>query len=188
MSLILIVALVFCIFLYFETKLIKKRFDKQREMASITKLLFKKKQKYDTIIESIKTDFPLLANYLMQVSKIISTDAYNLENIKIQYVKNHDCNSTSFGDKFFDEFRRCNEKVKNELLEVSAILGRIYKLNHPIKYKINTFKKNMMLHILYFLVKTLHKMTIAVKIFGDKNTYSKNDIKKIHSKLMIEVL
>ena len=96
--------------------------------------------------------------YLSQIDFILNNDPYNLDKIEISPVNFKKSNN---GLNALESYRRAPASVKKDMDSLSEILGKIYQLQHPLKYKLLRLKKIIIEHILALLVAFL---AIAIKI------------------------
>ena len=126
------------------------------------------------MIQKIK-NYSQVVMYLSQADYILSKGAYDFEDIKITTLDDRQITQEVFDkNKFFEEVALVNQNVRFELLELSNILGRIYSLEHPIKFRFITFKKTLKMQILSWQSNILELLEKYFDKFDKKNNSSKN--------------
>lgn len=133
----------------------------------------KKKIKEDTLSEYIKLKalqvehkyvtmeladkfkkFPYIFKYVQNISRLLDEGGEKFENV---------CPTPIGSDKEFvhgliQDLNRvsvCQQDVKNIFWESAKLADLVYQLKHPIKYRFNQTKKNMLLRILDYLIKIM---------------------------------
>lgn len=99
-----------------------------------------------------------LAYYLSQNESILCNAGFDFEDIEISTLKELPDGKVNGFDKesFYKELREIsykNQHIFELARSTSALLGCIYMLNHPIRYRIIALKKSVSMHFLTILVK-----------------------------------
>lgn len=114
-------------------------------------------KKLDIICDLIALDAELRsANthknaYLMQIDNFLQDDPFGIDEKKIAVCKPKSDNKVD--QKIYRMYRNAPATVRTSMETLSEILGRIYALNHPVKFKMLELKKNIKLRFLLFFLK-----------------------------------
>lgn len=141
-------------------------FKKQKEKVSIVKDLLQLEAKIKKRCDELK-EYPYVSLYLSQVENIIEHCGFDIDKIEVFTLKDYPEDSESNFDKhlFVQEYVAAKRAIINLVNSCSDTLGRIYRLNHPIKYSIIEFKKNLQLRNLKLVVELHNKMLRKRKVY-----------------------
>lgn len=173
--LILVFALTFKISIYVELSQYKKRLRKEEERVKISSALIKHSMWYKENFGKLgKT--PAILKYLSQPETLVNSGrVFEIEELKIVPLNETPADFNGFDSrKFIEELISAPEKIKKEVFALSEVLGKVYRLKHPIKYKLNSIKKNIRLRILGFILEIYikrAKKSSNVKIKPAKNRF-----------------
>ncbi len=171
--------LLYGILLKYKIKRINMYYEKQLEKIYIVKDLIQleTKIKRKTDIEK----YPYLSIYLSQVKDIINTKRFDVDEIEVFTLKELPEDVKKHFDiiKFTEEYIKAQKGVVKLVNSCSDILGRVYRLNHPVKYLNLEFKKNLQLRSLKF-IDELCDIILENKLF--KTKFIKSVLSKISTK------
>lgn len=143
-ALSLMLCAVFSLILYIDVRRIKKTADRAHE-------------KIDILCELIALDTEIRsANmhknaYLLQIDNFLRDDPFGIDNKKIAVCRPN--SGSKVDQKIYKMYKNAPATVKGYMETLSNLFGRIYRLNHPVKFKMLEFKKNMERRILLLLLK-----------------------------------
>lgn len=89
--------------------------------------------------------------YLTQIDHFLNEDPFGIDKRKIVVCKVKNGNMED--QKIYRMYKNASACVKEDMQALSEILGRIYELNHPIKFRMLELKKNIKSRFLLFFLK-----------------------------------
>lgn len=180
----LIFFIIYLILLKIEKKHVKAFYEKQKEKIIIVNDLIQLESKIKKKQEEL-SELRYLSIYLSQVNNIIDENGFDIEGIKVLTLKKFPENHESDFNKtlFIQEYLTAKKSVINLVDRCSDILGRIYSLNHPIKYSIIELKKILLLRKLTIIAEFKKKTrAFFVKITKILNKITWNETVTLHNK------
>ena len=128
--------------------------------------------------ESNLISYPNIAFYLSQVSLIVRFHGFDIKRIRVKPLEElPDFPKVGFSKEGFrEEFFSLptDSGLLNLVLSCSDLFGRIYKINHPFKYSYITFKKNLVLRIMVFIVELTSRLSSHLNVEAEEKAESKS--------------
>ena len=140
----IVLCVAFSVILYVDVRRVQRTAERAQEKANI-------------ICDLIALDAEIRSSnmrknaYLMQIDNFLQGDPFEIDRKKIAVCKPQSDNKAD--QKIYRIYRNAPATVRTYMETLSGILGRIYELNHPLKFKMLELKKNIKLHFLLFFLK-----------------------------------
>lgn len=114
-----------------------------------------------------------LRNTYKTICKIIEKSDFAFQKVVISSSKRED-----WIDNFIKEYEQSDNETKELLERNSKLINRVYKNKSPLKYRLNTIKKNLLLQILYFIVCMYEKVLNRKNndYYNSKDTFNNKTI------------
>lgn len=134
-------------------------------------------------------NYPYMNQYLKKVSELLEEGGMEFQNVTIQPIGTDE----DFAKELMSEWVRLSKNKEKDILNIfndeSTLTEDIYQIKHPIKFRINNAKKNIMLHILHYLLKKvdkrkkkeIEKRSTQRKIFNENEVKIKDKHKNVMS-------
>lgn len=150
--LILLLAIGFKIYLCFENSRMTKLIQNERRKIQIIEELISLSTKIRNNSNKLEST-PNVKKYLSRADFILENYSFNLDGLTVVEIKGKSGENHSLDiEKFYSEFSEVPVNIKMQIVALSNIMGEIYSLKHPIKYKISNFKKKVKMRIFSSLV------------------------------------
>ena len=174
--LILLLGAFLAISMRLDYKRIKKTVDREMKKLEILEQMMQLKDQIDAKSSKYLKEGSFEYIYLSQIDLILN-NPYQLDEISISPLSFKKSENGLDREAAAKAYRKAHKSVRGHMDTLSEILGKIYQLKHPLKYKLLRLKKIITVHILGFLVAFL---AVAIK-FVDKwcETNKKSRISKI---------
>ena len=150
--LILLLAIGFKIYLCFENSRMTKLIQNERRKIQIIEELISLSTKIRNSSNNLESA-PNVKKYLSKVDFILENYSFNLDGLTVVEIKGKSRENHSLDiENFYSEFSTVPVNIKVQVVTLSNIMGEIYSLKHPIKYRIASFKKKVQMRIFSSLV------------------------------------
>lgn len=168
--------LLFFVFVIYLIELISlrvetSRIESKKELIGLYKKLIKNGYKIQKLkSRNILSELPNIELYLSQNDILI--DMFFRLN-EVEFLSRREQDRHIDMKAYYDEITSCkNNNVINAVRDTAEIVNFIYKQRHPIQYRVNNFKKNIALRIMFVIV--------VLRVLGDTifNKKASNNLKK----------
>ena len=164
--LILLLGAFFAISMQCDYRRIKKRVDREIKKIDILNQMIKLKEQIDAKSAKYLKEGTFEYLYLSQIDAVLYDNPFQLDRKRVSPINFRKSDDNIKKEAFLKFLQNVPACVKKDMDALSEILGNIYKMQHPAKYKIMQVKKIMVLQILKilivfcsFMIKTLEKRT-----------------------------
>ena len=111
-------------------------------------------------------DLPYITRYLDNSSKLLDEGGLNFENVHIQPIGKDEEFAKGLIADIEKVYTNKEKAIKNLFYREIELADQVFRIKHPVKFKINKLKKNIMVQILKYKLKKMDNR--KKKVFENK--------------------
>lgn len=158
--------------MHLDYKRINKKVNRELQKLEILEQMIQLKDQINTKSSKYLKEGSFEYIYLSQIDLILN-NPYQLDEISITPINFKKSGNGIDREAAAKAYRKAHKCVRADMDALSEILGKIYQLKHPLKYKLLRLKKIITVHILGFLVAFLAIMIEILEKWCETNKKSR---------------